>query len=121
MSIHQFFKQDDNNFFHSSTYAKVARGEQLGTMSVQPFTDRNQVDRNRKMVKRYHDSIVARQQSHASGLTRIDVVLPTSRVPDDTASPSRQQSNTIPARPSVAPMRAQTFHEPPTRGYNPYG
>jgi hypothetical protein len=123
MSIHQFFKQDDDsNYFHSNSYAKVAHGEQLGATSVQSFTERYRIDRNRKMVNRYHDSMVARKDSVVNGVTKSQANPLFGSESGRSSGVSRQDVNTTtPARPISASMPSRVYREPPTRSYNPYG
>jgi len=70
MSVHDLFKNENDNYFHSSEYAKLARGNQLGTTNTRSFAERHRTDRARKLINRYHDSHVARHGSRNAGDVR---------------------------------------------------
>lgn len=104
--INKFLPDDGERPFHSSAYAKVAHGDALGAVSSQSFTERNQRDRNRQVVRGYRHSLVGK----AYGAERARSVA-------SSAETQRAQLGTPVSRPNSRP---QTFREPPGRGYNPY-
>ena len=52
-------KDKKENIFHSSTYASAQSGGGMGATSTMSFEQRRKIDRNRSLVKRYSDSMVA--------------------------------------------------------------
>lgn len=110
--MQQFQDSDKQNIFHSSGYARAAHGNQIGASSMQSFGQRYQLDRNRRIVQRYHDSLVARGNGEViRKLTTIDTAQNVTQSPPD--SSTRRNATIIPPRP-------QAFKEPPSRGYNPF-
>ena len=124
MNISKFANHLPEKPFHSSGYAKVARGDNIGSTNAQPFSERLQVERKRQVVKRYHDSMVAHNH-HSRLLSRLNRSdAPDRGVQSYQAPQDRQSPRSAPAqqRPQQAPPPpARKFTEPPKRGYNPYG
>lgn len=110
MSIRRFFRDGNEDYFHSSVHARAASGDRIGATSTQSFNERHLVERNRQIVQRYHDSMVARYNSR------------TVEHQTEPISPGVDVTSTLHGRGQVPaiPSRPQGFHEPPTRGYNPF-
>jgi len=51
-------KNDGNRLFHSSGYAQIANGDNLGSDSNTTFNQRLEIDRNRRIVGEYKRSII---------------------------------------------------------------
>jgi len=119
MSISRFARTPDEKPFHSSAYAKVARGARIGSTTPQPFSERTRIEKNRRAVASYRDSYVATHQiAYADRRNR-------------PFRPQPHQSEAIgtpetPTQPSKGPEPRQpepprpSFQEPTPRGYNPY-
>lgn len=94
MNVRKFIPQSSNDdIFHSSAYAKVASGSNMGAVSRQTFQERKQIERNRSTIRPYD-----------SALTNRPAVRPASGL-----------------RTAAPPATQRPFREPPSRGYNPYG
>lgn len=106
VDINKYINAPKEDIFHTSAYAKVARGG-MGAGSAETFERRRQIGRNRQNIQHYGGSMIGR--GHMQESTRLQTES-SSRPADSTARP-------LPTR-SAIPQR--TFREPPTRGYNPY-
>lgn len=122
MRINRFVNNRDiTKPFHSSGYARVANGDQLGATSPESFNTRLSIDKNRKTIRKYRESLVAQGQKRpiASG-DNVVYVMPTT--PDN----PRQKANvrSLPAverRPITPSVPRDLFREPPARNYDPFG
>jgi len=118
----KFINQPGRGVFHTSGYAKVAQGGAIGASSSESFGRRLQIDRNRRAVGRYGESMIGRNYMREEAHTALDASNPLKQS-EASATPqvsSRQRFNaggTTPARGVSIPKR--TFNEPPKR-YNPY-
>jgi len=111
------FPQDNSGIFHSSGYARVARGNTIGSMSVQPYGQRSYLERNRTSVRRYGESMMA--QSYLDRGTGTVGADPTGISSRSSGYGMRSRGSlSSPSRVSAMPQR--TFKEPPPR-YNPFG
>lgn len=120
MSLHKFIGQPQDNPFHSSGYAKVASGDSIGASSAETFGQRRHIERNRRAVGRYGDSLIGR--GHMRNLAQAQIDNPLRQSEAGTETPSRQRFNSgngIPNRGSVA-IPKRTFTEPSGRHYNPF-
>lgn len=95
--------------FHSSVYALEAQGNRLGSTSVGSFNDRLHLERNRRSVRSYRESAIgtgapSKYHDDAHALRRGAI------------APAPRQGGSA----TVSP-KANTFREPPSRPYNPYG
>jgi len=104
---------ENSNPLHSSGFAIVASGDKLGVTSAVSFNQRQQIDRNRRVVDGYQRSTLG----NAYGVLRVkpvadkeDLTRKNLKVPK---RPTLQQHNA--ASPAV-----RQFTEPTPRGYNPY-
>ena len=119
----KFINQPGRGVFHTSGYAKVAQGDSIGATSAESFDRRLRVDRNRRAVGRYGDSMIGRNYMREEVKGALDASNPLKQS-EASAAPqvsSRQRFNaggTTPVRGVSIPKR--TFTEPPKR-YNPYG
>ena len=52
------FKDNKEDYFHSSGYAKSQAGTNMGASSTESFEKRQKIDLKRKLVRRYDDSRV---------------------------------------------------------------
>ncbi|HEY0965669.1 MAG TPA: hypothetical protein VGE13_04280 [Candidatus Saccharimonadales bacterium] len=109
--------QDDT---HSNQYA-------AGTTSEQTFSQRKEIEQNRRTIAAYQHSAIGRNFAPHGEYVRSPR---TYKKPESRASrqemnanggsvPERSESQ-ISASRQAANARPQTFREPPTRGYNPY-
>lgn len=120
MNITQFSQDHDGKPFHSSGYARVARGNTIGSMSVQSFGQRSHVERNRTSVRRYGESMVGQNYLDRGVSSRSDLSGPL-RETGGASLHSRGTINHSSARtPSSTSVPPRSFREPPPR-YNPYG
>ena len=101
---------DSSSLFHTSGYAQVANGNNLGAVNTQTFEQRQQIERNRQIVGGYSRSTMG--QSYSAMRARPVV----SR---DIARTSMRPRAAMPNRP-VSGGQAH-FSEPQGRSYNPYG
>lgn len=118
----RFINQPGSDAFHTSGYAKVAQGGAIGATSSESFNRRLQVDRNRRAVGRYGESMIGRNYMREEVRSSLDSSNPLkqSEVSAAPQSSPRQRFNAggaTPARGVSVPKR--TFTEPPKR-YNPY-
>ena len=110
------FNFNDKKPFHSSGYAEVAHGGSIGATSSQSFQERSQIDNNRQVIGKYHESAVARNlKSRASGYDAGRRATPSKRyvlVAERRRMPGGQSAS--PAAPR------ERFSEPQGRTYNPF-
>ena len=132
MNINHFTDGIDNPPFHSNGYAKAANGNDIGAASSQSFTQRLHVERNRRHVRKYHNSMIANGHHRHSQFHRIDVVNNAPERPEQPGVSSRSTSiqgkSPLSGRSGVGrsisgftrPVNRPSFSEPSTRGFNPY-
>lgn len=117
MQISRFSNNISSDDTHSNEYA-------AGTVSDQSFTERKQIENNRKTVGAYQFSQIGQ-----NFLPRGEYVRPKPRqLRVAERKSSRQEMNAnggiVPERPTGGPTTRQQmnagFHEPPARSYNPY-
>lgn len=110
MDLNKHIISDDNNKpFHSSGYAKVASGNRIGSVGVDSFSQRQNIEKNRQKIGMYRRSAIG----NSYGVARAKQYVR----PDHTAdanSGSLQQHN------SITPITPRRFTEPSGRSYNPY-
>ena len=107
------FSHEPPKPFHSSVYARVSRGNALGSGSAQTFGERAHMERTRSSVRRYGDSHIGLGYIHRSSAPGAEAT-----------NHTRRDGSAIPARPAAGLRQrlqrpTQSFSEPPTR-YNPY-
>ena len=108
MDLNQhIYKFDDNKPFHSNGYAVAANGDQLGAVSSESFSQRQQINQNRQIVGGYNRSAIG--QSYNEALR----AKPIGRGISPIGRGSLQAFNSLNPRPAG-------FREPPARKYNPY-
>ena len=49
-------KDENRDILHTSSYAKVQNGNDMGATSAESYAARAKIDQNRQRVKRYNDS-----------------------------------------------------------------
>ena len=54
--LRRLIKEDKKDILHSSTYAKAQNKDGIGVDSVESFTKRREIDRNRTIIRGYDDS-----------------------------------------------------------------
>ena len=121
MSLNKFVNVPPEKPFHSNQYAEAARSGQIGSTNSQTFSQRTQIEKNRKAIRQYRESMVARgSQHHHARPGLIDVVRPIDRASLQVGR--RQETNArVQAKPMQPPIQPrQSFNEPTGRGYNPY-
>lgn len=101
---------DSSSLFHTSGYAQVANGNNLGAVNTQTFEQRQQIERNRQIVGGYSRSAMG--QSYSAVRARPVV--------------SRDMARSISRPRGVMASRPVSggqphFSEPQGRAYNPYG
>ena len=101
MKLSRFVNNLQNTPLHSSGLA----GD--GSPNPQSFTEREQLEKQRRLIHSYRDSLIGTQRVERGSVRPGKRPKPVGGVPQIT----RQEFN--------APG-GQTFKEPPTRGYNPY-
>lgn len=116
MNIHTFSDQPEKPF-HSSGYAEVAQGGQIGSTNTQTFGQRYKIDQNRSAVRKYRDSYVGQGALRDQG--RSVVPLPARKPMAERSSRQRFNAASSSVQP-IEPVAKPTFREPPTRGYNPF-
>lgn len=97
---------DTNKPFHSNGYAQVAVGNRVGATSAESFNQRQQIERNRRLIYGYNRSAIgnaygalrAKPVSVSNGITRV-------------VAPSLQQYNS---------NSLQRPNSPPPQHYNPF-
>ena len=131
MGISDFVDHKDDKPFHSSGYAEVAHGGSIGSTSSESFSKRHTTEQNRRHIRRYSDSSVARGGDHLRNEIRHRLEGPDSlksagdprhRTMDRQAFNTRGGAQSAPSpRPEpAAPPPKRGFSEPPGRSYNPY-
>lgn len=98
-------KNDDNKPFHSNGFAQIASGNRVGSVDNTSFSQRQQIENNRRLVYGYNRSVIGNPR----GVSR---PRPISGL---TIEPSSRQRNSVPM-----PHPAPRFSEPPARSYNPF-
>ncbi len=130
IDLNKYTDLDKSTVFHSSGHARLDRGEQQGSTSVQQtFERRTQVNAQRIHVKAYRSSAIGARTNGQRSLTykEAQVRRQQQASPQIDASPvrRRQEMNaTGSASTGQKPpsgTRQPTFQEPQRRGYNPYG
>lgn len=114
MGINKFANlPDDDVSFHSTGYAEAAHGTNIGSTSVQTFAERHYMERNRRAVGRYRDSMVAGGPGQQERESQVS----------DNMSYGRDRLQVQSRNPTsgITPITRPTFVEPPARKYNPYG
>jgi hypothetical protein len=99
----------------------VASGENIGAVSAETFGQRRHVERTRRAVGRYGDSMIGRGHMREVAKPQMDNPLRQSEVGAE-APPARQRFNAgngVPNR-GVVNIPKRTFSEPSARRYNPY-
>lgn len=105
MDINKFVNPNqDRSLFHTSGYAEVAHGNSIGATSAQSFQQRRHLERNRRSVRRYGDSMLAGGHMRSSARHEL--------TKNPRTSPGRTSSLNVTPR--------TQFREPGGRGYNPY-
>lgn len=89
---------DDNKPFHSNGYARVAVGNRVGATSAESFSQRQQMERNRRLIYGYNRSAIG----NAYGVLRAKPVI----------------SNNIINKVSTQSLQRQ--NNPPSRHYDPF-
>ena len=95
----------DEKHFHSSGFAKLANGNQIGSTNSSSFDKRRALNENRRVVMAYDRSALANTSYRDRA-----------RVVDDSNKNSSQNK----ARPSLSNNRANIVSQPAPRKYNPY-
>lgn len=121
MSLHKFIGQPKDDPFHSSGYAKVASGGNIGASSVETYGQRRHVERNRRAVGRYGDSLIGRGHMREVAKPQMDNPLRQTEAGTE-PPPARQRFNAGNGSPNRGAMNIpkRTFSEPTSRRYNPY-
>jgi hypothetical protein len=110
MNVSRFVNNPDNPF-HTSGYASAANGNRMGSTSSQSFQQRERIEKNRRAIREYRSSIVARNSPVGNE--------PLSSIPQSYAP--RQERHANPINVNNPEVRKITFTEPTSRSYNPYG
>lgn len=121
--LNKFNNNFQNKPFHSHGYASAANGQGIGAVSAETYAQRQQMHRNRQLVRGYQESHLANGNYREAGLKADTTVSSESDRSDGLASrrsfsagaraQTSQQRSVIPA-----PRQAR-FTEPRPR-YNPY-
>lgn len=122
MRINRFVNNRDiTKPFHSSGYAKVANGDQLGATSPESFNTRLSIDKNRKTIHNYRESLVAQgQRRPIASVDNVEAVIPTP--PDNPRQKANVRSLPAVGRGPIMPsVPRDSFREPPARNYDPFG
>ena len=59
--LKRLMKEKKEDVVHSSAYASAQSGGSMGATSAMSFEQRKKIDRNRSMVRRYSDSMIANE------------------------------------------------------------
>ena len=102
-------KNDNNKPFHSNGFAQIANGNRVGSVDNTSFSQRQQIENNRRLVYSYNRSVIGNPR----GISRPRPVV--SNQSNVTIGSSPQQRSSLPV---LRPI--PHFSEPPTRGYNPF-
>lgn len=104
--LHKYIDPLGQRPFHSSVYSRVARGNRIGSTRYQSFAERQRIESDRSAVNRYHDSHVVQNRGEVRSIAR--------------SAESTQIGKQTPIHHKTQSSQSR-YHEPPTRGYNPYG
>lgn len=69
-------REKKTDVVHTSAFGKAQNGQGMGATSVQSFSERMEVERNRKRVRSYSDSRVVAQAYGAVGVRAKEYILP---------------------------------------------
>jgi hypothetical protein len=118
MDLNKFIHNAEGTPFHSSGYAESANGGSIGSTSSQTFGQRTHIERNRRAVRRYGDSLIGQNYMREATQTGTSASHSEQRPVMDV--PSRQQFNIGTPGSGLAPPPRSSFREPPSRPFNPY-
>lgn len=110
------FNFNDKKPFHSSGYAEVAHGGSIGATSSQSFQERSQIDSNRQVVGKYHESAVAR---NLKGRT-LDNAAGRPTTTSRRYVPPAERQRLFGGQSASASAPRERFSEPQGRTYNPF-
>ena len=60
--VNRIIDDERAGIFHSSAYGRAQSGDTMGAASTESFSARQKVERNRKTIRNYRDSLVAEQR-----------------------------------------------------------
>jgi|GEM_PF-3681551 len=107
MDLNKYIVTGDNSkSFHSSGLAKVANGDRMGSVAPESFSQRRQIDNNRRVIGAYNRSSIVNTRS----VIRARPVIRQNIRPVKTA----RNNSTLQQHNSLAPPR------PVRRSYDPY-
>lgn len=117
IDLNKYSDSDKSRILHTSGYAQVGRGAQIGSTSNETFQQRLEKGmRQDRTVAGYRRSAIGAQRGSLRAKQATPESVRIQRQPTATDKPSpvaNPRQNTPPSRPSG-------FVEPPSRGYNPY-
>lgn len=109
LDMNKHIVNNDGKPFHSNGYARVASGDNFGSMSYVSFSKRKQIEENRQLVRGYNRSAIGSLGNYSLRPKKIDkndaIQYKTNRT-----NGKLQQFNST---------RSQ-IPRPPARKYNPY-
>lgn len=109
----KFSDSDKSRILHTSGYARVGRGMQIGSTSDKTFQQRLEMTERSRTVASYRRSAIGAQRGSLKAQQASPESLRIQQRPlKDIAKPS------VGGEPKVS--RPGNFKEPPSRGYNPF-
>lgn len=121
--LNKFNNNFQNKPFHSHGYASAANSEGIGAVSAETYAQRQQMQRNRQLVRGYQESHLANGNYREAGL-KADATV--SSESDRTDGLTNRRSFSVDSRTrtsqqrSVAPAPRQARFTEPRHRYNPY-
>ncbi len=108
----KFSDSDKSRILHTSGYARVGRGMQIGSTSNKTFQQRLEMTERSRTVASYRRSAIGAQRGSLKAQQASPESLRIQRSLKDAAKPS------VGGEPKVS--GPGNFKEPPSRGYNPF-
>jgi len=99
MDLNKHIVTNDNKPFHSNGYARVAVGNRVGATSAESFSQRQQIERNRRLIYGYNRSAIG----NAYGALRAKSVT-SNNIINKVVTPSLQRQNNLPPKQHFDPF-----------------
>ena len=116
LDLNKFSDSDKSHILHTSGYARVGRGMQIGSTSDKTFQQRLETTERGRTVASYRRSAIGAQR----GSLKAQQSTPNSLQIQRSEGVVRSSTTVTETEKSRSPARPSSFKEPPGRGYNPY-
>ena len=116
LDLNKFSDSDKSRILHTSGYARVGRGMQIGSTSNKTFRQRLDMAERGRTIASYRKSAIGAQR----GSLKAQQATPESLQIQRSEGPAHSSPVAAETGKSKPPVRSNGFKEPPNRGYNPY-